>query len=158
MKFSIINIKPLSGKVAKIYSIKFESKEVVELQNFIYKFSDTHGETLDKTIARIQSISNKNGLQPTFFRRESPTTHNVYRLLKTKDLRIYCIIMSNIILVFGSGGRKIFGTTKLSQNPHLKEEVDELMKIEDSINERISKGQLRITNTGFEGNLLDFEI
>ena len=68
------------------------------------------------------------------------------------------LVSENIILVFGSGGIKGHGTSKLSQNPHLQAEVDQLMKIEDSISERISNGELTIRDSGFEGNLLDFEI
>lgn len=158
MKFSIININALSGTLAQIYSIQFEDKVVTELRNFIYKFEDTHDELLKKTITRIQTISNRNGLQSSFFRRESPPTHNVFRLLKTKDLRLYCILLKNIVLIFGSGGQKKFGTIKLSENPGLDAEVDELMKIEDCINKRLISGELKITSNGFEGNLLDFAL
>lgn len=158
MKFSIIKIEAFSGTLAKIYSIKFENNDYTELRSFLFKYDDSHSKILKKAVARIHTISNRVGLHSSFFRRESPPPYNVYRLLETKDLRLYCIILNNIVLLFGSGGQKKFGTIKLAENPVLEAEVIELMKIEDSIKIRISSGSVRITSNGFEGNITDFEI
>lgn len=158
MKFSIIHIKELSGCKAQVYSVKYEGKDVSELQSFYYKFQDTHPVVVQNAIQRINVIAQRDGIQNSFFKRESPESHNVFRLLETDDLRLYCIMFSNIILVFGSGGLKTFRTKKNIENPHLDKEIKKLMKLEDVIHSRIDNTELIITAEGFEGNLIDLEI
>jgi hypothetical protein len=158
VKFSIIHIEELSGAKAQIYTLKYEGKYVSELQSFIYKFQDTHSKILDEVVQRIHTISKRNGIEESFFLRECPESHNVFRLLETSDLRIYCIMFSNVVLLFGSGGPKKPGTKKLIENPALDKEVKKLMKIEDAVNKRIKSGELNKTIRGLEGNLNDIEL
>lgn len=158
MKFSIIHIKELSGLKAQVYSVKYEGKDVSELQSFYYKFQDSHPIIIQKAIQRIALIAQRDGIDESFFLRESPLTHNVFRLLETDRLRLYCIMFENIILLFGSGGLKTFKTRKNKENPHLEAEIIKLMKIEDAICLRISISELKITKEGLKGNLVDLEI
>ncbi len=158
MKFSIIYLKPLSGIKASIYTIKYEGKEISEFHSFILKFQDDESELINKILLRIQYISKRDGIQNTFFRRECPESHNVFRLMETSNLRIYCIMFSNVALLFGNGGKKIHGKNKLNQNPHLDKEVIKLMNIEDAINLKIQMGELKITNNGLEGNFENIEL
>ena len=159
MKFTIIHIEPLSGEKAHIYSLKYEGKDVTELQGFTYKFYDSHFEVIAKTIQRIQTISKRDGIQDSFFKRESPGSHNVFRLSNTKkNIRLYCIKFSRIMLLFGTGTIKKEGTIKNVENPAIEKIIDDLMKIEDSINKRLDSGDLKITPNGFEGDLTNLEI
>ena len=158
MKFSIIYLEPLSGVKAKIYTIKYEGKVISEFQSFIVKFQDDNSELLNEILLRIQYISKRDGIQDSFFRRECSESHNVFRLLETKELRIYCLMFSNVALLFGCGGIKNRNTRALSQNPHLDKEVKKLIKIEDAINLKIKSGDLKITDNGLEGNLENIEL
>jgi hypothetical protein len=158
VKFSIINIEPLSGSKAQVYSIKFEDKYASELTIFVHKFHDTHPQIIDEAIQRIKLIAQREGIQNSFFRRESSESHNVFRLLETKDIRLYCIKFGETLLLFGSGGIKKNKTKKLKENPYLENEVKKLQKVEDSINKRIKSGQLSITSVGFIGNLNNLEL
>lgn len=158
MKFSIINIEPLSGTKANVYSIKYEEKYASELIIFVHKFHDSHPQIIDEAIQRIRLIAQRDGIQDSFFRRECSETHNVFRLLETKDIRLYCIRFDTTILIFGSGGIKKIKEKKLKDNPHLEKEVKKLQKIEDAINKRIKSGELSITSEGFIGNLDDLEL
>jgi hypothetical protein len=158
VKFSIINIEPLSGPKAKIYSIKFEEKYASELIVFVNKFHDSHPHIIDEAIQRIRLIAQREGIQDSFFRRECSETHNVFRLLETKDIRLYCIKFDSALLLFGSGGIKTIKKNKLKDNPHLEKEVKKLQKIEDAINKRINSGELSITSEGFLGNLDNLEL
>jgi len=158
VKFSILNIKSLSGSKAQIYSIKYEEKYASELKIFIDKFNDSHTEIVNEAIQRIQLIAQKEGVQDSFFRRECPKSHNVFRLLETKELRLYCIKLDSTILLFGYSGTKKFNKIKLKDNPSLQQEVKTLQKIEDAIKERIKKGELSITPEGLKGNLENLEI
>ncbi len=133
MKFSIINIKALSGEKAAVCTVKFDNKYYTELESFTTKFQDSHKEILDQIFLRIQMISKRNGIQSSFFKRESPKSHNVFRLLESQELRIYCILFDNVVLLFGSGGVKKKRTRKLDENPPLEREVNRLMKIEEAI-------------------------
>lgn len=158
MKFSIIHINELSGNKAQVYSLIYESKSISELQSFAYKFQDIYPDVIHQVFQRIHIISKRDGIQDSFFKRESPESHNVFRLLETENLRLYCIMFSNIFLLFGSGGKKKHKTKKNIENPHLEKEIRTLMSIEDAINRRISSGDLSISCNGFEGNLKDFII
>ena len=158
MKFSIIYLEPLSGIKAKVYTVKYEGKEISEFQSFIYKFQDDHSDLLEIIIQRVKNISCRDGIQETFFRRECSESHHVFRLLETSDLRIYCLMFSNVALLFGSGGKKIKDTKKNSENPHLNREINKLIKIEDAINLKIKSGDLKITDNGLEGNLEQIDI
>ena len=159
MKFSIIHIKNYSGVKAQVYTIAYENKPTPELLGFIHKFSDSHYEVIAKAIQRIQAISNRNGIQDSYFIRESPESHNVFRLNETKKgIRLYCIKFSRVILLFGSGTKKIEGTAKNKENPEIEKIIDGLMKVEDAINERLDSGDIKITENGFEGNLENLEL
>ncbi|NMB82257.1 MAG: hypothetical protein GYA14_10610 [Ignavibacteria bacterium] len=155
MKFSIIHIESLSGKNAQVYSLHYEGKYAPELQIFVDKFGDSHPNVIQSTIRRIYTISNRDGIQESFFKRESPESHNVFRLLETEWLRIYCIIFGNIILLFGAGDKKRLNTKKNIENPQIEKIVSELMKVEDCIKNKIHDGELILTMDGFLGNLID---
>lgn len=157
MKFSIIYIKELSGEFAQIYTIKFDNKEISELQSFMFRFSDSHKEIIDEIFLQIQEISKSTGIQDQFFRRESPENYNVFRILNRGTLRLYCLKLENIVLIFGSGKKKRFKTKKLRENPQLVDFVRQLEQVEDAINIRKNQGQIRIDQNGISGNLLDFE-
>jgi len=156
VKFSIIHIEALSGPKAKVYSLKYEDKTISELQSFIYKFQDSDPGVIHKAVQRIHLISKRDGIQDSFFLRESSESHNIFRLLETDRLRLYCIMFSNIFLLFGSGGKKKDKTKKNVENPHLEKEIKKLMLVEDLINARLDSGELKITCDGFVGELNDF--
>jgi hypothetical protein len=153
VKFPVIHIEPLSGQKAQVYSLKYEDKYASELRLFADKFNDSHQNVIHEVFQRIHTISNRDGIQESFFKRESPESHHVFRLLETDKLRLYCIMFPNIILLFGSGGLKTFETKKNYENPHLVKEINKLMKIEDCINRYIKSGELKITSSGLEGEL-----
>lgn len=159
MKFTIIHIDDFSGEKANIYTLKYEDKYNSELQSFFYKFSDSHNEIINDIIERLSNISTRNGIQETFFKQEYSGSHNIYRIANTgREIRLYCIKFSHIILLFGSGGIKKYKTKKNLENPHLQKEIDKLVKTEEAINKRLDSGELKITEHGFEGDLEDLEL
>jgi hypothetical protein len=158
MKFAIIQIKALSGERAQVYSLQYEGKYAPELRIFADKYCDTYQEVINRIFQRIKNISTRDGIQESFFKRESPEPYHVFRLLETGELRIYCIKLSNIILLFGAGGTKIRGTKKNRENPQLDNEIVKLKKVEDCINSYLDTNKIKITVNGFEGNLDEFEI
>jgi len=159
VKFSIIHIKAFSGEKANIYTLKYDNKEFSEFQSFSHKFLDSHDEIIQRIAKRIFYISTRDGIQESFFKRESSESHNVFRLRETgPEIRIYCIKYSHIILLFGSGGIKKYKTKKNIENPHLQKEINKLIKIEDAINKKLDSGEIKITDQGFEGNLKGIEL
>ena len=66
MKFSIIHIEAYSGKNLQVYTIKYDNKEISELQSFIYKFQDSHPEVIQEAVQRIRALSQRNGIQSSF--------------------------------------------------------------------------------------------
>jgi hypothetical protein len=158
VKFSIIHIEPLSGEKAQVYTIKYEDKYDSELRCFADKFNDTKPALIENIFQRISFISKRDGIQESFFKRECAKPNNVFRLMETDDLRIYCIMFSNIFLLFGSGNIKLPGTVNNDENPQLQKEIDKLIDVENCINKYLDSGELKITCNGFEGNLNELNL
>ena len=156
MKFSIIEKK--IGKKAKIYTILFESKELDEYDDFVFNHMEKVPDAVRTLDKQLKGMACKYGFQDFNFKRESPTTHNVFRIEDTDaNLRLYCIRYSNVAIVLGNGGIKLDGTQRNDENPHLQKEIDFLMLVEDLINKRILLREVKISDTSLSGNL-EFEI
>ena len=151
MNFSIIPV--YSGKKAKTYTIQFENSELSEYYQFVFDHKDNFPTTILELNEKLKNMVKTHGLIEEFFTRECPESHNVFRIKNTDELRLYCIKFSNVAIILGRGGLKIPGTIKLSENPYLQDIVNQLMKIEDLIVERIKSKEIKVTDDLIEGNL-----
>lgn len=147
---------------ADIYSIRIDGKVNTELQEFIITFKDTGDrflrEDFSEIIKSVQTISVK-GAKEYFFRPEGKMSDRlcalpvftVSRNLLHGTLRLYCIRISEQLLILGGGGEK---TTKtydedkiLSGNVRTLQSIDkELRKLEaDGIDLYATINNLKIT-------------
>ena len=135
-------------EAADIYSIKIDGKENTEFQEFMINFKDTKSAALSDDFNRIlkslQTIM-RVGVKEYYFRPEGKMIDRVCALplyiepgrqKKNGTLRLYCIRLSDKLLIVGGGGEKTTQTydedENLSAKVHTLQSIDkELMKIEE---------------------------
>lgn len=134
--------------VAEIFSIRLEDKKYSELQEFLIGYKDSKDtyirNDLDEIIKSFAGIVSE-GVKESFFRPEGNMNDRVcaipiltaYRDKKKHGtLRIYCIRISDKLLVVGGGGLKNTQTYEEDEKLHMHVQI--LQKI-DAVLTRIEK-------------------
>ena len=135
------------------YSIHLDEKELSELEHFFEKFPEgcDYDEDSDIIIAWIDRIG-ENGALERYFRYEGRFGDGVTAIpIETSNLRLYCIRLSDKILIFGNGGVKDCATWQESET--LSEYVEILLDTSRFISSRLSNGTLYIVDKEIIGNL-----
>jgi hypothetical protein len=128
-----------------IYTIRLDDDKSTEFHKFLIMFKDTDDEylksDLDRILSAIKKIS-ENGALESYFRNESRADDRVCAVPllimprdKTKHgtLRLYCISVSDNLLIVGGGGLKV--TDSYEEDPALLEKVRTLQSIDSKISE-----------------------
>ena len=135
------------------YSIHLDEEEQSELERFFEKFPEgcEYDKDIDIIIAWLDRISEKGALE-RYFRNEGRFGDGVGAIpVETNNLRLYCIRLSNKILIFGNGGVKDSATWQESKT--LSEYVEMLMDTSRFISSRLSNGTLYLVDKEIIGNL-----
>lgn len=130
---------------AGLFSICFEGESYNEFEKFILKFKDdvTLSKDLQVILAAIQRMLETSGFLERYFRPEGKMRDNVVALpIQTGKLRLYCLRLSDSVLIVGNGGVKDSRTynedTELSGYVLTLQKLDELLKL------AIKKGDVTI--------------
>lgn len=94
--------------IVSLYSISFEKDGTTEFERFMQKFESdgTLNRDYQKIIAALQVIL-ENGALERYFRPEGSITNGVCALpLQSGKIRLYCLRLSDQILIIGNGGVK----------------------------------------------------
>ena len=135
------------------YSIHLDEEELSELERFFEKFPEGSGydDEIDTIIAWLDKIGEKGALE-RYFRNEGRYGDGVSVIpIETSNLRLYCIRLSESILVFGNGGIKDCKTWEESET--LSEYVETLIDTSRYIASRLEDGTLYIVDKELIGNL-----
>jgi hypothetical protein len=137
-------------KNCTLYTIQFLSEQEGEYMRFIKKFKDEL--ELNNDLFKIVQIVNMiadNGALERFFRPEGKMNDHVCALpLVRSRLRLYCLRLSNHILILGNGGVK---TTKTyNEDDELKGFVMTLQKFERLIKEGVRNGSISLSENVIE--------
>ncbi len=144
---------------ATLYSISFEMDGTTEFEKFVAEFemNATYNRDYQRIIAALQAILRIGSLE-RFFRPEGGMNDSVQALpIESGKLRLYCLRLSDQIVILGNGGVKI--TRTYEEDPKLYGYVLDLQKFEKILNENIEKGYVSIEEkklTGIED--ITFEI
>lgn len=133
-----------------IYTLQFLRDTENEFEKFISKFIDDaeYSEDYSRIAAFITRIA-RTGAQERYFRREGKATDSVVALpVIASKLRLYCLRLSDKILILGNGGVKKTRTYEEEEN--LKAYVMTLQKFEKLLNEGISEGSVTVTESTIE--------
>lgn len=135
------------------YSVHLNNYELSELERFFEKFPEggNYDDDIDTIIAWLDKIGEKGALE-RYFRYEGRFADGVSAIpIETSNLRLYCIRLSDKILIFGNGGVKDCATWQESET--LSEYVETLVDTSRFIATRLSNGTLYIVDKEIIGNL-----
>ena len=91
-----------------MFSICFDGSEVSEFEKFLNEFKDnaTYNKDFNIILLALSKIIDKGALE-RFFRTEGRMNDNVKALaIDSRKLRLYCLRISDQILILGNGGVK----------------------------------------------------
>ena len=136
-----------SSDSCTMYTIQFMSEDMSEFEKFVSKFRYNAELNPDfQTIMRfIEQILSKGALE-RYFRREGKMNDSVVALpvLKSK-LRLYCLRLTDKILVLGNGDVK--NSRTYEENDTLQGYVIDLQKFERLLRQEVRSGNVQITET-----------
>lgn len=130
-----------------VYTIQFLSDEQTEFEKFIAKFRNDAELNPDfQAIMRFVEQILANGALERFFRREGKMSDSVVALpvLKSK-LRLYCLRLTDKILVIGNGDVK--NSRTYQEDNTLQGYVMDLQKFERLLKQEVQAGNVRITES-----------
>ena len=133
-----------------IYTLQFEGENETEFERFYSKFKDdaVYNPDLMRIVAFINKIA-QNGAFERLFRPEGKMSDHVVALpVIASKLRLYCLRLSDKILILGNGGVK--NSRTYDEDDTLKGYVITLQDFERLLKEGQQKGLVIITEKTIE--------
>lgn len=133
------------GNNCIIYTLQFLQEDESEFQLFYDKFKEDaeYNPDLMRIVSFIDKIADRGALE-RYFRPEGKFNDGVCALpVVQSKLRLYCLRLSEKILILGNGGIK--KTKTYNEDDSLKGYVLTLQKFEKLIKECIKKGTVSVT-------------
>ena len=137
-----------------LYTIHFESEDLTEFARFLDKFKDSAKLQRDflRIVQAVQMIMSGGALERRF-RPEGKMNDGVCALpVLTGKLRLYCLRLSDEVLIIGNGGIKNVATYQECEE--LKGYVMDLQKFDTIIKEAKAKGLVSYEIMGLD-NITD---
>ena len=145
-------IKNIENKgVVTMYTLQFTGEKLSEFEKFVQRFKDSAELKRDYQIIiyALSKIAN-NGALERYFRPEGKMNDNVCALpVESGKLRLYCLRITDKILIIGNGGLK--KTKTYEESEELWGYVMDLQKFDSLIKSEIANGSLTISETDIEG-------
>jgi hypothetical protein len=128
-----------------LFSLVFENEAYSEFEKFIEKFKNEAdvAKDLNVILSYLEQMINGAGFLERYFRPEGKMRDNVCALpVVSGKLRLYCLRLSDSVLIAGGGGRK---TTKTyDEDSNLNGYVISLQKLDELIRVEVKKGNIVI--------------
>lgn len=143
--------------IVGMYSICFDGDDASEFEKFLLKFKDegTYRKDFDIIIQSLTKIIAKGALE-RFFRIEGKMSDSVHALaIDSRTLRLYCLRISDEILILGNGGVKNARTYQ--EIPELHGYVIDLQRFDEALKVAQKNGRIKIEKniiTNIEGAIL----
>lgn len=135
-----------------LFSLVFENEDYSEFEKFIEKFKNEAdvAKDLNVILSYIEQMINGAGFLERYFRPEGKMKDDVCALpVVSGKLRLYCLRLSDSVLIAGGGGRK---TTKTYQDDvNLNGYVISLQKLDKLIKVEVKKGNIIIESGAIQG-------
>ena len=150
MRTTIIKTIEQSDKVG-LYSICFDGNDLTEYEKFVKKFMNDA--TLNEDFRKIFHAINRivaNGALERYFRPEGRIKDNLTALsIDSKVLRLYCLRISDQILIVGNGGAKT--TRTYEESEELSGYVMDLQKFDALLEQEQKNGKIKIEQNVITG-------
>ena len=138
------------GENCTLYTIQFMSEDMSEFERFYAKFKNDveYDNDLMRIVALIDKIADKGALE-RLFRPEGKYSDGVCALpVIQSKLRLYCLRLSDKILILGNGGAKT--TRTYNEDDVLKGYVITLQNFEKLLKDGEKDGSVVITENTIE--------
>ncbi len=138
--------------IAGLFTICFEGNDATEFQKFIEKFKEdaSRKEELSVILTAINRMLTASGFLERYFRPEGKMGDHVVALpIERTKMRLYCLRMSDSVLIVGNGGVK--STKTYEEDESLNGYVITLQKLDKLINKAIKSGKVTIEETIISG-------
>lgn len=136
------------------YSIRLEEEELTELERFFEKFPEgcEYDEEVDVILSWMDKIAEKGALE-RYSRPEGKYGDGVgvIPIVVGNKLRLYCLRLSDKILVFGNGGVK--DSKSWEESETLSPYVELLMDTSRFLSSRVKNGTVLLVDKEIIGNL-----
>ena len=146
--------------IAGLFTIYFEGDDATEFQKFIEKFKEdaTRKEELSVILTAINRMLTASGFLERYFRPEGKMGDHVVALpIERTKMRLYCLRMSDSVLIVGNGGVKSAKTYE--EDESLNGYVITLQKLDKLLNHAIKSGKVSIEETTISGiDKTDFDL
>ncbi|RFS26361.1 hypothetical protein DVR12_00810 [Chitinophaga silvatica] len=156
MKAKLHYLNSISGPKASFYSINYQ--ELVDgptkqlFNDFLEEYQSGYENELMNMIGRLKNMGNTNAAKEEYFRLDEGLDWNdlVCALfdIPEKFLRLYCIRISEQIVILGNGGPKPKYIRAWQDDPRLTKEVNEMMEYSRIIRTKLENMDFRITSDG----------
>jgi len=149
VKFSGFEILDFQlGVKAGFYTIKLSNESDSETDKFLIKFRPDRSNLLEIISEKINLMADRRGCLESLLSHEYG---NIYKFSEG-DLRLYCLMFGKVAIIMGGGDLKHVRATQdseiLTAHVHLLDFIDK------RISERISDGEIVITDNRITGNLI----
>lgn len=137
---------------AGLFSICFQNEDLSEFEKFIIRFKDDAycQRDLQVILSAIQRMLAASGFLERYFRPEGKMKDNVYALpIDSGKLRLYCLRLSDSVMVVGNGGQK--KTKTYQDSEELQGYVISLQKLDELIKDAVRKGDIIIEEREIKG-------
>jgi len=148
MKTAELKIIAQSENVT-LYSICFDGNQVTEFDNFLtkFKYNATVNHDFRTILLALEKIID-NGALERYFRIEGKASDDVCALaIDSRQLRLYCLRISDQILIAGNGGLKL--TRTYQESEELNGYVMNLQQFDRLIKQAEAEGIIKI-----DGNII----
>lgn len=138
--------------VAGLFTISFDNSSETEFENFINKFKENavRQEELSIILTIIEKMLTVSGFLERYFRPEGKMNDKVVALpIEKTPLRLYCLRLSDRVLIVGNGGIK--NTKTYQEDENLNGYVITLQKLDKLLSKAVKKGKIVIKEADITG-------
>ncbi len=159
MKFELKEIKRLTGKRCKIYSVQIEGDKQTLFERFLEENETDFPNEIQNIFDNLTIIGHRAGAEDVYFRpkKEGKLGDGVEALfdIPHAHLRLYAIRYGKILLILGNGGYKSKTIRAFQEDPKLTKENYLIRQIAATLYEAIKDKDIRWNREGdnFEGQM-----
>ena len=135
-----------------LFTIRFEGDSVTEFEKFANKFKDDakRQKDLQMILNALNKMLENGATLERYFRPEGKMRDNVVALPTFRtSLRLYCLRMSDSVLIVGNGGEK--NTKTYEESAELNGYVISLQKLDELLKQEIASGTVVIEKANIVG-------
>ena len=163
---SIERLGEFSFKQVTYYSVRLEGKDNTEFEDFLerHEHNDDIRTELDELFWWLEEIGTRIGARTDYFRHERrahalPPPSRKLRMVQHKHLRLYCMRISDHVVILFNGGVKTAATAQ--ECPDVKPHFERANRLAQAIDEAIKRNDITLSANGdrleFDDDL-EFEV